>query len=150
VTNTVGAATSSVVTLTLVAGPPYEGFNYPDGDVAGQNGGTGWAGAWTQTWTNGGNAVASPGDTYQDAVGNLVVTGGKLQLGRAAPLTSARIANWQRRSRPGHRLHQFLGAFPTGGWEGIELLQGTIVSCFLGQGWDGEPWGAVRSRIRRS
>jgi hypothetical protein len=142
VTNTLGAATSSVATLTLVASLPYEGFNYADGDITNYNGGTGWAGPWTQPWTSGGNAVASPGDTYQDAADNLVVAGSHLQLGAngAADFGSDR-ALAATVGGGGTVYISFLGAFPTGGWEGIELLQDTAVRAFLGQGWYGEPWG---------
>jgi hypothetical protein len=142
VTNTLGAATSSVATLTLVASLPYEGFAYADGDIAGQNGGTGWAGAWTQSWTSGGNAVASPGATYQDAAGDLVVSGSQLQMGAngAADFGSDRTLA-ATVGGAGTVFISFIGAFPTGGWEGIEILQDTTFRAFLGQGWPSEPWG---------
>jgi hypothetical protein len=48
----------------------YDGFNYATGNLAGQNGGTGWTAAWT---SSGGTAqVQSPGATYPslNTVGN--------------------------------------------------------------------------------
>ena len=47
----------------------YEGFNYPSGGVAGQNGGLGWSGGWVDV---GGG-------------GNVVVNGGSLTIGSNAP-----------------------------------------------------------------
>ena len=143
ITNALGRATSSVATLTLVAGLPYEGFAYADGDLAGQNGGTGWTGAWSQPWASGGNAVISPGAIYQDSAANLVVNGGQLQLGASgsADFGSDRTLAATVGSA-GTVYLSFLGAFPAGGWGGIELLQGGAVSCFLGQGWYQLNWGA--------
>ncbi|MEK9665271.1 MAG: hypothetical protein VW082_11705, partial [Candidatus Nanopelagicales bacterium] len=62
-------------TLTTVA---YDGFAYSAGNLPGANGGSGWTGAWTNTYSSGGNAqVQATGMTYT----GLDVTGGSATWG---------------------------------------------------------------------
>jgi len=142
ITNAIGAVTSSVVNLTVVSGLPYEGFNYADGDIAGQNGGTGWADAWSQgTWT-GGNYVMSPGSGYQDVANNLTTTGGALFTGfsGAADFGSDRTLAASV-GGAGTVYISFVGGFTNGGWQGVDLMNGDTRVMFLGQGWSLDYWG---------
>jgi fructan beta-fructosidase len=59
--NPYGSVTSSIVNVTPNTGGllAYEGFDYPNGtgNLPGQNGGTGWAGAWANIGGNAANVV---------------------------------------------------------------------------------------------
>ena len=56
----------------------YEGFNYSSGPLAGQNGGTGWSGAWVKDYGPGSTLqVSSTGLTYP----GLTTTGGSAVWG---------------------------------------------------------------------
>jgi len=144
VTNSSGSVTSSVASLSLVASLPYEGFAYTSGGaLAGQSGGAGWTGAWSQDGkANGDNAVATPSASYLDASNQLVTSGGFLLMGASG---SADFID----DRPlaatvggaGSVYISFIGAFTNGGDGGIQLLQDSSDACFLGQGWYYENWG---------
>lgn len=143
VTNSLGAATSSVATLTLVSSLPYDGFSYTDGELTGQNGGTGWTGPWTASG-NGSNTVANPIPPYgyQDAADMLVVNGGSVALGTSgsADFNNARLLAGTV-GGAGTVYLSFLGQFSAGGWGGIWLQSGGLDQIFLGQGWYNSPWG---------
>jgi len=87
----------TVVILTLAAAgtaqatlSAYDGFNYTAGNsLVGQNGGSGWGGAWASsggdtTWTAGGTGL-----TYHDAVNNL-----DLQVSGGCGIGSSTATNW--------------------------------------------------------
>lgn len=63
----------------------YDGFDYPEGDLVGQDGGTGWAEPWTQSMEGTPPEarpiaqVVAPGQTY----GDLEVTGNKAEMANA-------------------------------------------------------------------
>ncbi len=74
VTNSAGSVTSSAVALTVtssVATPYYDGFNYPVGDLNGQGGWTGGAGAII---------LQAGGLSYTDSVGNSLTTTGSSKV----------------------------------------------------------------------
>ena len=82
VTNSLGAATSSVATLTVTS-PPYDGFNYPDGSLTGRGAGSSWGGPWVNSGPpnyNGDNSVAQPSLAYMDASYELATVGGAVQV----------------------------------------------------------------------
>ena len=82
VTNSLGAATSSVATLTVTS-PPYDGFNYPDGSLTGRGAGSSWGGPWVNSGPpnyNGDNSVAQPSLAYMDASYQLATVGGAVQV----------------------------------------------------------------------
>jgi Concanavalin A-like lectin/glucanases superfamily/Immunoglobulin I-set domain len=151
VTNSFGSVTSSVANLTVIPSlPPYEGFDYSAGDVNGQNGGTGWGGAWSLTGPNGGgHSVITPGLTYSPSVSSLVVTGGMLETA-----TIGSSGEWDdSRSLLGNiggpgcgtLYFSFIGQFTNSGWETISFTEGTNSFDslpFVGQGWYNEGWGA--------
>ena len=85
-TNASGNSTTNAVTLTVnapVVAIAYEGFDYPVGErLSGQNGGSGWSGAWSITDGSGGPLGAefsgqiASGLRYADTAGNDLVTSG--------------------------------------------------------------------------
>src|SRR5262245_4471834 len=91
-------ATSSDAWAVLLA---YEGFDYAAGNIVGQNGGTGWAGAWDVGDASSGLTVTQTGSLgYTDTLGNtLVTTGGKLlnsSIGSATASQEGRTLNFRR------------------------------------------------------
>jgi len=65
-------ALAALAVFTLVFGAPvaagliaYDGFNYAAGSLAGQNGGSGWNGAWS-VYGGGAVTVQSPGLSFGD------------------------------------------------------------------------------------
>jgi hypothetical protein len=141
VTNSLGSAASAVSTLTVLGTPPSEGFAYADGDITGQNGGTGWAGAWTSPG-NGQNYAASPGATYRDAASQLVVSGGALQMSAAGSADFISERDLSATLGGGGTIYlSFMGQFTNSGWAGIWLKQGAADQLFIGQGWYDSPWG---------
>jgi hypothetical protein len=80
------AALAVCLTLGLAASAQaaplaYEGFDYTTpGSVSGQNGGDGWAGAWTGTDQH---DIASPGLTYTDGNSNVLPVEGNMAAGVA-------------------------------------------------------------------
>ena len=112
----------------------YDGFNYGAGTLAGQNGGTGWSGHWTNDYSSGTSfGVSTNGLTYS----GLAVTGGSLVWGsggngisedsRSIPLQNYGIV-----------YIQFLGQFGSasgGGTPNIRLLNsGALTGGFGGNG----------------
>jgi hypothetical protein len=143
VTNSAGSVTSSVALLSLVSSLPYEGFAYASGDIGGQSGGAGWAGAWSQDGSaNGGNSVSTPTANYFDASNQLVTSGGCLLMGASG---SADFIDDRQLAATvggaGSVYISFIGGFTNGGWEGIQLMHDSSDACFLGQGWAYESWG---------
>jgi len=67
VTTQDGNYTSSITVVSASGLYAYDGFDYPAGNLSGQNSGAGWSTSWTSTGT-----VASPGLTYTgcESVGN--------------------------------------------------------------------------------
>jgi hypothetical protein len=57
-----------------------EQFIYPDGELNGQNGGSGWSGGWFGA----GDTVFHPGLSYSDGTSSLDVAGGAIQLSGSA------------------------------------------------------------------
>lgn len=85
VTNALGAATSSVATLTVTS-PPYDGFNYPDGSLSGQGTGGSWGGPWGISGPpnyNGSNSVVHPSLAYMDANYQIATSGGAVEVAAA-------------------------------------------------------------------
>jgi hypothetical protein len=146
VNNSFGSVTSGVVNLTVLSSPPpYEGFDYSDGDVAGQEGGVGWSGAWTEeTNYNGDHAVFSPATPWIGGLSQLDSSGGALEL---AALGSAdyddirSLLTTLGGSGSGTIYLSFVAQVTNTTWGGIELVEDGTTSIFLGSCWEGANWG---------
>jgi len=144
--NAYGAVTSSVANVTILASlPPYEGFNYAAGDINGQNGGIGWAGAWFQpSSASGGDAVITPGLSFAPSVSSLVTTGAALQTGvNGTPEFDANRLMLGSLGGPNAATvyFSFIGQFTNSGWEVISFLQDSNIQAYVGEGWYNAGWG---------
>ncbi|HUD49423.1 MAG TPA: LamG-like jellyroll fold domain-containing protein [Candidatus Baltobacteraceae bacterium] len=144
--NSYGSVTSGVVNLTVLpSAPPYEGFDYSPGNLAGDEGGIGWNGAWTQeTNYNGDHAVFSPSTPWIGGLSQLDSTGGALLL---AALGGADYDNIRSLlttlggNGSGTMYLSFLAEVTNTTWGGIELVQDGTTTLFLGSCWEGANWG---------
>jgi len=146
VSNPAGSVTSGVVALTVLSSaPPYEGFDYATGDLAGQSGGIGWNGVWTQESSYNGDANVIPAITpWVGGVSELDMTGGSLLLAAQGnadyddirPLMTTLGGNGS-----GTVYLSFVSEITNTTWGGIELVQDGTTSLFLGSCWEGANWG---------
>jgi hypothetical protein len=146
ITNSLGRATSSVAALTVLnSQPPSEGFVYADGTLTGQNGGVGWAGAWTQeTNYNGDHAVFSPATPWRGGLSELVSSGGAVQLGAAGAADFEDIRPLQTAlggANCGTLYLSFVCQITNAGWGGVELVKDGEAQLFLGSCWYFSAWG---------
>lgn len=144
--NSYGSVTSSVVQLTVLSSaPPYEGFDYADGDLAGRSGGVGWNSAWVQeTNYSGGNAVFTPATPWRGNISELVSSGGAVQLGALGTADFDDIRDLVTSvggNGYGTIYLSFVAQVTNSTWGGIELIQDGNTSLFLGSSWYGENWG---------
>ncbi len=125
--------------VTLLA---YEGFDYAAGTLNGQNGGSGWSGAWTWTYGSGGSlGVAATGLTYT----GLTTTGrsatwssggnGISEARRSLPLVNSGVVYLQ-------FLTQF-GASSGGGTPNLRLFANGVMTGGIGA--NGGTYGGVIS-----
>ncbi|HUT35973.1 MAG TPA: PEP-CTERM sorting domain-containing protein [Planctomycetota bacterium] len=106
---------------TAIAPPPptyyaYDGFSYPTGNLSGQNGGTGWATAWT---AGSGAQVVAPTTPLQYAIpGGSLIDGGASALqisGNASPVASRALgATWSQDDVYASMLLRWDGGTPAG------------------------------------
>jgi hypothetical protein len=124
--------------LTLIA---YDGFNYTTGSsLSGQNGGTGWSGAWVKDYTSGSSLiVGTPGLTYSGlttAGGNAKWTGSGIgEDSRSLSLVNSGVV-----------YIQFLAQFPSssgGGTPNLRLFSGGSLTGGIGA--NGGTYGGVIS-----
>jgi hypothetical protein len=146
VSNQAGSVTSSVVALTVLASaPPYEGFAYSPGDLAGQGGGVGWNGVWTEESGYNGDAAAIPAVTpWVGGVSQLDSTGGSLELaanGTADYDDIRGLLTTLGGNGSGTIYLSFVSEITNTTWGGIELVQDSATSLFLGSCWEGANWG---------
>lgn len=116
----------------------YEGFNYTAGsNIVGQNGGTGWAGAWDLGDASAGTTVTQAGSlSYSDTLGNaLATTGGKLlnsAIGSGTASQEGRTLNFRRGAdgASGSTWFSFIGqrvdAAPYAGGANLTLFDSTL------------------------
>ncbi len=148
VSNPSGSVTSGVVALTVLpSAPPYESFSYSPGDLAGQSGGVGWNGVWTQE-TNGGyngDANVIPAITpWLGGVSQLDTTGGSLLLAAQGNHDYDDIRSLMTTlggNGSGTVYLSFEAQVTNTTWGGIELVQDGTTSLFLGSCWEGANWG---------
>jgi hypothetical protein len=150
VSNSVGSITSGVVALTVLSSaPPYEGFAYAAGDVAGQAGGLGWNGAWIQETNaaepiDGGHAVFSPATPWRGGLSQLDTNGGALELAAVGSADYDDIRSLMTTlggNGSGTIYLSFVAEITNTTWGGIELVQDGVASLFLGSCWEGANWG---------
>lgn len=145
VTNALGSATSKSTTLSVLSSlPPYEGFAYDDFSILNDlNGGTGWAGAWTQSsGYNGMNLVFAPGEVYTDSTSQLTTAGNALQLAASGESDFENIREMLAKLGGRGTLYvSFLGQVTNTGWAGVELVEDSDTRIFLGSSWFAGPWG---------
>jgi hypothetical protein len=147
VTNSFGAATSSVAALSIISSlPPSDGFSYPAGSLWGANGGVGWGGAWTRSATgyNGSNAVLSSGAAYRDSTKQLVTGGGAVLLAAEGTADYESIRQFQTSlggSAAGTLYLSFIGQITNTGWGGVELALDGTSQLLLGANWNANNWG---------
>lgn len=150
ITNVLGATTSSVVHLTVLASlPPYEGFDYNTNSTplsATTAGGTGWSGGWIQTpGYNGESVVVAPPAPYHDTSNQLVSVGGAAELAGTGAADFEDIRSLQCSLGNGTVYLSFFGEVTNTGWGGVELVDtlGTndVASIFLGSQWYAQGWG---------
>ncbi|HUT35972.1 MAG TPA: PEP-CTERM sorting domain-containing protein [Planctomycetota bacterium] len=94
----------------------YDGFSYPTGNLSGQNGGTGWAAAWS---AGGGAQVVAPTTPLQFAIaGGSLIDGGDRALqisGNASPVASRALgATWSQDDVYASLLFRWDGGTPQG------------------------------------
>jgi hypothetical protein len=135
-----GAAcfSNSSAKATLIA---EEEFNYGAGALAGQNGGTGWSGAWTVSGAGG--AVTTPGFSFTDSSLNVLQT-----AGLKANFADGNNGNFRlpilSPDDVGTTLYiSFLGQIttPGTGYAGVSLFQGGAENLFLGKPNASANWG---------
>lgn len=146
VKNSSGAVTSRVAVVTVIpSAPPSESFNYSPGDLAGQNGGTGWSNAWTQeTGYNGDHAVIAPPTPWRGGVTELTSTGGGLELAANGSADYDDIRSMLGSiggNGAGTVYLSFVAQVTNTTWGGIELAQDGTTELFLGSCWEGANWG---------
>lgn len=162
VTNSLGEISSRNALLTVASSAiAYESFNYPLGErLKGQNGGSGWAGAWDVADGNGTpldisqSGVITSGLRYRDLFGNDLITGGgawqtdagvlrgqALRAGSAsfgAAGTSRWVSFLVRQANPSSDINVATATLGTGHVSGDSVLTGgfgsdlsAFVGCFL-------------------
>jgi hypothetical protein len=162
VTNSQGVQSSRSALLTVASGAiAYEGFNYPLGErLKGQNGGSGWAGAWDVADGNGTpldisqSGIIASGLRYRDSAGNDLITSGgawqtdasvlrgqALRVGSAsfgAAGTSRWVSFLVRQAQPSNGTNIAAVALGTGYVSGDSVMAGGFssdasyfVGCFL-------------------
>ena len=148
VTNTLGAITSAVATLSVTT-PPYDGFNYSDGSLTGQGvSGGSWGGLWANSGPpnyNGDNSVVHPGLGYLDATSQLATAGGAVEGGTSGAVDFESIrALAGKIGGSGTAYVSFIGQVSSDAI-GIELVEDTVASSysrlFLGVPLYGSYWG---------
>jgi len=109
----------------------YDGFNYSAGSLAGQNGGTGWAGAWAHLYTSGASFnVSASGMSYS----GLSTSGGSIVWGSGGNGISEDTRSLTPISS-GLVYIQFLGQFGStsgGGTPSIRLLNSASLTGGIG------------------
>lgn len=146
ITNSLGRATSSVFTLTLVSSqPPYDGFNYPEGPLTGQEGGIGWEGPWTlESGYNGEHMIIPPTVPWRGGLSELVSSGRVVQTGASGSADFDAVRNLKTTlggPSSGTLYLSFVGQVTNTGWGGIELVKDGTASLFLGSSWYATSWG---------
>jgi Concanavalin A-like lectin/glucanases superfamily/Immunoglobulin I-set domain len=146
VANSAGSVTSKVVNLTVLSSvSPYEGFDYSPGDLAGQSGGTGWTGTWTEEATyNGDHAVIAAITPWVGGISQLDTTGNALELAAVGSADYDDIRGLLTTlggNGSGTIYLSFESQITNTTWGGIELVQDGTTSIFLGSCWEGANWG---------
>jgi hypothetical protein len=153
VSNALGTATSGVVALSVLSSaPPYEGFAYSPGDLAGQGGGVGWNGAWSEEsgvvvdggTINGDAAVIAAVTPWRGGLNQLDTNGGALELaanGSADYENIRSLLTTLGGNGSGTIYISFVAQITNTTWGGIELVQDGAISLFLGSCWEGANWG---------
>jgi hypothetical protein len=130
--------------LTNIA---YDGFNYSAGSLAGQNGGTGWTGAWVNDYTSGATLkVSATGMSYS----GLTTTGGSAVWGSGGNGISEDSRSLSLQDS-GVVYIQFLSQFGSssgGGTPNIRLLDSGVLTGGLGG--NGGTYGTVMSILNTS
>jgi hypothetical protein len=144
--NSYGAVTSGVTVLTVLpSSPPYEGFAYSAGNLAGQGGGVGWSGSWSnETGYNGEATVLPSAQPWRGGLAELTSTGSALQLAGTGSADFDDIRNLLTTvGGPGSGTVYLSVAMQVTNdtWGGIELVQDGVTTLFLGECWEGSDWG---------
>jgi Concanavalin A-like lectin/glucanases superfamily len=153
VSNSSGSVTSGVAILTVLSSaPPYEGFAYSAGDLAGQTGGVGWNSPWTEETSavidggtvNGDHAVIPAVTPWIGGVSQLTSSGGSLELAALGGADYDNIRSLMTTlggNGSGTIYLSFVAQVTNTTWGGIELVQDGAISIFLGSCWEGANWG---------